>query len=98
MLYDRSSYNRAGVEYVMGYCSGHDYLGFQRMLVHSGIPRFLKRANAPVGQWKLSPLDVEWLARWEKYTKAKGAMLFYTDTADAPWMIVRSDNKRRTHL
>jgi len=120
VLYDRSWYNRAGVEHVMGFCSGHDYLEFmrqtpefERMLVRSGIRlfkfwfsvsreeqlrRFLKRAKDPVRQWKLSPMDVESLARWDEYTKAKEAMLFYTDTADAPWTIVRSDDKRRARL
>lgn len=120
VLYDRSWYNRAGVEHVMGFCSGHDYLEFmrqtpefERMLVRSGIRlfkfwfsvsreeqlrRFLKRAKDPVRQWKLSPMDVESLARWDEYTKAKEAMLFYTDTADAPWTIIRSDDKRRARL
>jgi polyphosphate kinase 2 len=120
VLYDRSWYNRAAVEHVMGFCSGHDYLEFmrqtpefERMLVRSGIRlfkfwfsvsreeqlrRFLKRAKDPVRQWKLSPMDVESLARWDEYTEAKKAMLFYTDTADAPWTIVRSDDKRRARL
>ena len=120
VFYDRSWYNRAGVEHVMGFCSGHEYLEFmrqapefERMLVRSGIRlfkfwfsvsreeqlrRFLKRAKDPVKQWKLSPMDLESLARWEEYTKAKEAMLFYTDTADAPWTIVRSDDKRRARL
>lgn len=120
VFYDRSWYNRAGVEHVMGFCSGHEYLEFmrqapefERMLVRSGIKlfkfwfsvsreeqlrRFLKRAKDPVKQWKLSPMDLESLARWDEYTKAKEAMLFYTDTADAPWTIVRSDDKRRARL
>ncbi len=62
------------------------------------LRRFLKRAKDSVRQWKLSPMDVESLARWDEYTKAKEAMLFYTDTADAPWTIVRSDDKRRARL
>lgn len=120
VFYDRSWYNRAGVEHVMGFCSGHEYLEFmrqapefERMLVRSGIRlfkfwfsvsreeqlrRFLNRAKDPVKQWKLSPMDLESLARWEEYTKAKEAMLFYTDTADAPWTVVRSDDKRRARL
>lgn len=120
VLYDRSWYNRAGVEHVMGFCSGHEYLEFmrqapefERMMVRSGIKlfkfwfsvsreeqlrRFLGRAKDPLKQWKLSPMDVESLARWDEYTKAKEAMLFYTDTADAPWTIVRSDDKRRARL
>ena len=120
VLYDRSWYNRGGVEHVMGFCSPHDYLEFmrqapefERMLVRSGIRffkfwfsvsreeqlrRFLGRASDPLKQWKLSPMDVESLGRWEAYTKAKEAMLFYTDTADAPWTIVRSCDKNRARL
>jgi polyphosphate kinase 2 len=120
VFFDRSWYNRAGVEHVMGFCSPHQYLEFmrqapefERMLVRSGIhlfkfwfsvsreeqlSRFLGRANDPLKQWKLSPMDVESLGRWEAYTKAKEDMLFYTDTADAPWTIVRSDDKNRARL
>jgi len=120
VFFDRSWYNRAGVEHVMGFCSPHDYLEFmrqapefERMLVRSGIKlykfwfsvnreeqllRFMGRAADPLKQWKLSPMDVESLGRWEAYTKAKEAMLFYTDTADAPWTIVRSDDKNRARL
>ncbi len=120
VFFDRSWYNRAGVEHVMGFCSPHEYLEFmrqtpefERMLVRSGIRfykfwfsvsreeqlrRFLGRAQDPLKQWKLSPMDVESLGRWEAYTKAKEAMLFYTDTADAPWTIVRSDDKNRARL
>lgn len=120
VLYDRSWYNRAGVEHVMGFCTPHEYLEFmrqapefERMLVRSGIRffkfwfsvsreeqlrRFLGRAQDPLKQWKLSPMDVESLGRWDSYTKAKEAMLFYTDTADAPWTIVRSDDKNRARL
>jgi len=117
---DRSWYNRAGVEKVMGFCTPDDYLEFmrqapevERMLVRSGIRlykfwfsvsreeqlrRFLGRAKDPLKQWKLSPMDVESLGRWDAYTKAKEGMLFYTDTADAPWTIVRSDDKKRARL
>jgi polyphosphate kinase 2 len=120
VFFDRSWYNRAGVEHVMGFCSPHEYLEFmrqtpefERMLVRSGIRlykfwfsvsreeqlrRFLGRAQDPLKQWKLSPMDVESLGRWDSYTKAKEAMLFYTDTADAPWTIVRSDDKNRARL
>lgn len=120
VFFDRSWYNRAGVEHVMGFCNPHEYLEFmrqapefERMLVRSGIRvfkfwfsvsreeqlrRFLARAQDPLKQWKLSPMDVESLGRWEEYTKAKEAMLFYTDTADAPWTIVRSDDKKRARL
>jgi polyphosphate kinase 2 len=120
VFFDRSWYNRAGVEHVMGFCTPHEYLEFmrqapefERMLVRSGIHlfkfwfsvsreeqlrRFMGRAADPLKQWKLSPMDVESLGRWEAYTKAKEAMLFYTDTADAPWTIVRSDDKGRARL
>jgi len=120
VFFDRSWYNRAGVEHVMGFCSPHDYLEFmrqapefERMLVRSGVRlfkfwfsvsraeqlrRFLSRAQDPLKQWKLSPMDVESLGRWEEYTKAKESMLFYTNTADAPWTIVRSDDKKRARL
>jgi polyphosphate kinase 2 len=120
VFFDRSWYNRAGVEHVMGFCTPHEYLEFmrqtpefERMLVRSGIRfykfwfsvsreeqlrRFLGRAQDPLKQWKLSPMDVESLGRWDSYTKAKEAMLFYTDTADAPWTIVRSDDKNRARL
>lgn len=120
VFFDRSWYNRAGVEHVMGFCSPHEYLEFmrqtpefERMMVRSGIRlykfwfsvsreeqlrRFLGRAQDPLKQWKLSPMDVESLGRWDAYTKAKEAMLFYTDTADSPWTIVRSDDKNRARL
>ena len=62
------------------------------------LRRFMNRAKDPIKQWKLSPMDVESLGRWDEYTKAKEAMLFYTDTADAPWNIVRSDDKRRARI
>jgi polyphosphate kinase 2 len=120
VFFDRSWYNRTGVEHVMGFCTPHDYLEFmrqapefERMIVRSGkklfkfwfsvsreeqLRRFMGRARDPLKQWKLSPMDVESLARWDAYTKAKEAMLFYTDTADAPWTIVRSDDKNRARL
>ncbi|MGA7214651.1 MAG: polyphosphate kinase 2 [Terrimicrobiaceae bacterium] len=120
VFFDRSWYNRVGVEHIMGFCSAHEYLEFmrqapefERMLVRSGIRlfkfwfsvgraeqlrRFLSRAKDPLKQWKLSPMDIESLARWDEYTKAKESMLFYTNTADAPWTIVRSDDKRRARL
>jgi len=120
VLFDRSWYNRAGVERVMGFCTPNEYLEFmrqcpefERMLTRSGIRlfkfwfsvsreeqrrRFEMRETDPLKQWKLSPMDVESLARWDDYTKAKEAMLFYTDTADAPWTVVRSDDKKRARL
>lgn len=119
-LFDRSWYNRAGVERVMSFCSPSDYLEFMRqaplieqMLVRSGIrlfkywfsvtrteqlERFKARENEPLKQWKLSPIDVASLDKWDDYTEAKEAMFFYTDTADAPWTIIKSDDKKRARL
>jgi polyphosphate kinase len=120
VLYDRSWYNRAGVERVMGFCSPNDYLEFmrqtpdlERMLVRSGIRlykywfsvtreeqrrRFTERETDPLKVWKLSPIDKASLEKWDDYTEAKEAMFFYTDTADAPWIIVKSDDKKRARL
>jgi len=120
MLFDRSWYNRAGVERVMGFCSRAEYLEFmrqapdlERMLVRSGInlikfwfsvsqgeqrTRFAIRQVDPVRQWKLSPMDLESLDKWGDYTEAKEAMFFYTDTADAPWTVVKSNDKKRARL
>ncbi len=120
VFFDRSWYNRAGVERVMGFCSPTDYLEFmretpelERMLVRSGIRlykywfsvtrdeqrrRFEARETDPLKQWKLSPIDKASLDKWDEYTEAKEAMFFYTDTADAPWAIVKSDDKKRARL
>ncbi len=120
VFYDRSWYNRAGVERVMGFCEPSEYLEFmrqtpdlERMLVRSGIRlykywfsvtrdeqrrRFASRETDPLKRWKLSPIDKASLDRWDDYTEAKEAMLFYTDTADAPWTIVKSDDKKRARL
>ncbi|MGI9499715.1 MAG: polyphosphate kinase 2 [Geminicoccaceae bacterium] len=120
VLFDRSWYNRAGVERVMGFCSPNDYLEFmrqtpelERMLVRSGIRlfkywfsvtqdeqrrRFARRQNDPLKQWKLSPMDLASIERWGDYTEAKEAMFFYTDTADAPWAVIKSDDKKRARL
>ncbi|MEV6299461.1 polyphosphate kinase 2 [Actinoplanes sp. NPDC051861] len=120
VLFDRSWYNRAGVERVMGFCSRAEYLEFmrqtpelERMLVRSGIhlvkfwfsvtqgeqrTRFAIRQVDPVRQWKLSPMDLESLDKWDDYTEAKEAMFFYTDTADAPWTVVKSNDKKRARL
>jgi polyphosphate kinase 2 len=119
-LFDRSWYNRAGVERVMGFCSPTDYLEFmrqcpdlERMLTRAGIrlfkywfsvsreeqrSRFAARETDPLKQWKLSPIDRASLDKWDAYTEAKEAMFFYTDTADAPWTIVKSDDKKRARL
>jgi polyphosphate kinase 2 len=120
VLYDRSWYNRAGVERVMGFCEPNDYLEFMRqtpdleqMLVRSGIRlykywfsvtqdeqlrRFKSRETDPLKQWKLSPIDKASLDKWDDYTEAKEAMFFYTDTADAPWTVVKSNCKKRARL
>ena len=120
VLFDRSWYNRAGVERVMGFCTANEYLEFmrqvpelERMLVRSGIllfkywfsvtqdeqkRRFTSRQHDPLKQWKLSPIDRASLEKWEDYTEAKEAMFFYTDTADAPWTIVKSTDKKRARV
>jgi polyphosphate kinase 2 len=120
VFFDRSWYNRAGVERVMGFCTPNEYLEFMRqcpqleqMLVRSGIRlfkywfsvtreeqirRFQAREHDPLKQWKLSPIDKASLDKWDEYTEAKEAMFFYTDTADAPWTIVKSDDKKRARL
>jgi polyphosphate kinase 2 len=120
VFFDRSWYNRAGVERVMGFCTPTDYLEFmrqtpelERMLVRSGIRlykywfsvtqaeqrrRFESRETDPLKQWKLSPIDKASLGKWDDYTEAKEAMFFYTDTADAPWTIIKSDDKKRARL
>jgi polyphosphate kinase 2 len=117
---DRSWYNRAGVERVMGFCSPNEYLEFmrqcpeiERMLVRSGTRlykywfsvtreeqrrRFFARETDPLKQWKLSPIDKASLDKWDEYTEAKEAMFFNTDTADAPWTIIKSDDKKRARL
>lgn len=120
VLFDRSWYNRAGVEKVLGFCTEQEHLEFlreapqlERMLVNSGITlikywfsvsqveqfrRFKARQKDPLKQWKLSPVDIASLARWEDYTQAKEAMFFHTDTRDAPWTIIRSDDKKRGRI
>ena len=120
VLFDRSWYNRAGVERVMNFCKAGDYLEFmrqapelERMLVRSGIVlfklwfsvsrneqfrRFQQRRKDPLKQWKLSPIDLASLDKWKDYTEAKEAMFFYTDTADAPWTVIKSDCKKRARI
>ncbi len=120
VFFDRSWYNRAGVERVMGFCSPSEYLEFmreapelERMLVRSGIQlykywfsvtqdeqraRFESRETDPLKRWKLSPIDKASLDKWSDYTEAKEAMFFYTDTADAPWTVVKSNDKKRARL
>ncbi|KIN62359.1 putative polyphosphate kinase [Sulfitobacter noctilucicola] len=120
VLYDRSWYNRAGVERVMDFCAPAEYLEFmrqtpefERMLVRSGVKlfkywfsvtqdeqkaRFSSRETDPLKRWKLSPIDRASLDKWDDYTEAKEAMFFYTDTADAPWTVIRSNDKKRARL
>jgi polyphosphate kinase 2 len=120
VLMDRSWYNRAGVERVMGFCSEDEYQEFmrqapmfERQLVRSGVHlikfwfsvsrpeqrrRFKERELHPLKQWKLSPIDLASLDKWDDYTKAKEGMFFETDTADAPWTVIKSDCKKRARL
>jgi len=120
VMFDRSWYNRAGVEWVMGFCTQQEYMEFMRQcpefernLVHSEVHlikfwfsvsrkeqrrRFKEREIHPLKQWKLSPIDVASLDKWDDYTRAKEAMFFYTDTADAPWTVIKSDCKKRARL
>jgi polyphosphate kinase 2 len=120
VIFDRSWYNRAGVEYVMGFCTQDQYQEFvencpkfESHIVNSGIllikfwlevgqeeqqRRFEARIEDPLRQWKLSPMDIESYARWYAYSRARDTMLEATDAKDAPWYIVRSDDKRRGRL
>lgn len=120
VLFDRSWYNRAGVERVMGFCTDNQYHEFMRQvpdfeknLIRSGIfviklwfsvtqeeqrRRFKAREAHPLKQWKLSPVDKASLDKWDDYTKAKEAMFFHTDTAESPWITVKSDCKKRARL
>jgi len=120
VLFDRSWYNRAGVERVMGFCTDAEYAEFmrqapefERMLVRQGIHlfkfwfsvsrreqrrRFKEREVHPLKHWKLSPIDMASLGKWDEYTKAKEAMFFHTDTTDAPWTVIKSDCKKRARL
>lgn len=120
VMFDRSWYNRAGVERVMGFCSSQEYdefmrqvPEFERHLVASGIHlfkfwfsvsqaeqrrRFGERKLHPLKQWKLSPVDLASLDKWDAYTRAKEAMFAHTDTADSPWIVIRSDCKKRARL
>jgi polyphosphate kinase 2 len=120
VVFDRSWYNRAGVEYVMDFCSKGQYKHFvencpkfESHITKSGIvlikfwlevsqdeqrKRFEARIADPLRQWKLSPMDLESYARWYAYSHARDMMLEATDTKDAPWYVVRSDDKRRARL
>ena len=120
VFFDRSWYNRAGVERVMGFCTDEEYREFMRQapefernLVRSGIHlfkfwfsvsqheqrrRFREREAHPLKQWKLSPIDTASLHKWDDYTRAKESMFFHTDTADAPWTVIKSDCKKRARI
>jgi len=120
VLFDRSWYNRAGVERVMGFATPQEYQRFlrqcpvfERMLVEDGIMlrkywfsvsdaeqerRFRARLQDPMKHWKLSPMDLQSLARWEDYSRAKDDMFAATDVVDVPWMVVESEDKRRARL
>ncbi|MCB5168304.1 polyphosphate kinase 2 [Streptomyces bambusae] len=120
VLFDRSWYNRAGVEHVMGFCTKEEHQlflrqcpVFERMLVEDGIllhkywfsvsgseqqARFRRRLDDPLRCWKLSPMDLESITRWEAYSRAKDEMLVHTDIVEAPWFVVESNDKRRARL
>src|SRR5687767_11048628 len=120
VIFDRSWYNRAGVEYVMEFCTKEQYKRFvdlcpkfESHIIDSGIilvkfwlevgqeeqhKRFEARIEDPMRQWKLSPMDLESYSRWYSYSRARDMMLDATDTKDAPWHIVRSNDKARARL
>jgi polyphosphate kinase len=120
VLFDRSWYNRAGVEKVMGFCTQEEYARFlhqapifERLLVEDGIllrkywfsvsdeeqeRRFHDRRKDPMRRWKLSPMDLESINRWEDYSRAKDEMLVHTDIPEAPWYDVESDDKRSARI
>ncbi len=119
-LFDRSWYNRAGVEHVMGFCSKDEYHRFlhqcpifERLLIEDGIlllkywfsvsdeeqeRRFRSRLDDPMRRWKLSPMDLESVSRWEDYSRAKDEMFIHTDIPEAPWHVVESEDKRRARI
>ena len=120
VFFDRSWYNRAGVERVMGFCTDDEYREFmretpefERNLVRSGIylikfwfsvsreeqkRRFREREVSPLKRWKLSPIDKAAIDKWDAYTRAKEAMFYATDTLEVPWVVVKSDDKKRARL
>ncbi len=120
VLFDRSWYNRAGVERVMGFCAEEEYKEFrvscpqfERLLIQSGIilvkywfsisdeeqeRRFRKRVQTPTKRWKLSPMDLESIERWEDYSRAKDEMFAFSDLDDSPWYVVHADDKKRARL
>ena len=120
VIFDRSWYNRAGVEHVMDFCTPEQHKRFlelcptvERYVVDGGIKllklwlevgqkeqerRFTARIDDPMRQWKLSPMDLESFKRWYEFSRARDMMLDATDTDDMPWVIVRTDDKRRARL
>ncbi|MDQ3738842.1 MAG: polyphosphate kinase 2 [Actinomycetota bacterium] len=120
VIFDRSWYNRAGVEKVMGFCTPEEYQRFlhqcpifERMLMEDGVllrkywfsvsdaeqqRRFKSRLEDPMRQWKLSPMDLESITRWEDYSRAKDDMMVHTDIPEAPWYVVESDIKKHARL
>jgi len=120
VIFDRSWYNRAGVEYVMGFCTPAEHKRFlslcpqmERYIVEGGIiliklwlevgmeeqeRRFRARIDDPLRQWKLSPMDTESYGRWYDYSRARDLMFKATNSKQAPWYIIRSDDKRRARL
>ena len=120
VIFDRSWYNRAGVERVMGFCTTEEYRRFlhqapifERLLVEDGIhlrkywfsvsdeeqhARFQSRRNDPLRQWKLSPMDLASLDKWDDYTRAREEQFRYTDTDESPWITIKSNDKKRARL
>ena len=120
VLFDRSWYNRAGVEKVMGFCTAEEYRRFlhqcpifERLLIEDGIilrkywfsvsdteqeRRFHTRLQDPMRRWKLSPMDMESITRWEDYSRAKDEMFVHTDIPEASWYVVESEDKRRARI
>lgn len=120
VIFDRSWYNRAGVERVMGFCTSQEYRRFlhqapifERLLVEDGIMlrkywfsvsdeeqynRFVSRREDPLRQWKLSPMDLESITKWEDYSRAKDEMFIHTDIPAAPWYTVESEDKKRSRI
>ena len=120
VMFDRSWYNRAGVEHVMGFCTKEEYHRFlhqcpifERLLVEDGIVlrkywfsvsdeeqqrRFRARLDDPMRRWKLSPMDLESISRWEDYSRAKDEMFVHTDIPEAPWYVVESEDKQRARI
>lgn len=120
VIFDRSWYNRAGVERVMGFCTSQEYRRFlhqapifERLLVEDGIhlrkywfsvsdeeqiERFEDRLSDPLRRWKLSPMDLQSITRWEDYSRAKDEMFIHTDIPSAPWYTVESEDKKRSRI